>query len=190
MKKNTGLIILGVVIIIVIVAIFSLSTTYNNFVELGENVKTKEAAIDVALERRADLIPNLVSTVKGYVTHEEEVIDNITSARENLLKADDIEEKSAANNELTSAISSLMVIVENYPNLKANTNFINLQDELAGTENRIAVARKDYNDAAKTYNTAIKKFPGNIIANLFDFDDVDYFEVSTDKSAVPEVNFE
>ena len=190
MKKNTGLIILGIVVVIVIALFATFKTNYNNFVELQEEVKEKESTIDVALERRADLIPNLVSTVKGYASHEEKIINNITSARENLLKANDIEEKSEANNELTKAIDALMVIVENYPDLKTNTNFINLQDELAGTENRIATARNDYNTAAKNYNTAIKKFPGNIIAGMFDFDDVDYFEVEDTKKDVPEVNFE
>ena len=190
MKKNTGLIILGVIVVIAIGLFAAFKSNYNNFIELQEEVNAKEATIDVALERRADLIPNLVNTVKGYASHEEKVINNITTARENLLKADDIEEKSEANDELTKAINALMVIVENYPDLKANTNFINLQDELAGTENRIATARNDYNTAAKNYNTAIKKFPGNIIAGMFDFDDVDYFEVSESKQEVPEVNFE
>lgn len=189
-KNYTGIIIAGVIILVVAIIFGWGSGSYNRFIELQENVKTKEAAIDVALERRADLIPNLVSTVKGYASHEESIIDNITSARENLLKADDLEEKSIANNELTNAINALMVIVENYPDLKANTNFINLQDELAGTENRISVTRQDYNTAVKEYNTAIKKFPANIIAGMFDFDEVDYFEVSELKTEVPEVNFD
>lgn len=189
-KNYTVIIIIGVILVVVALIIGWGSGSYNKFVALQEEVKTKESAVDVTLERRADLIPNLVNTVKGYVSHEEAVIEQITSARENLLNADDIEEKSEANNELTNAISALMVIVENYPDLKANTNFINLQDELAGTENRISVARQDYNDAAKKYNTAIKSFPNNLIAEMFDFDDVDYFEVSAGKTEVPEVNFE
>lgn len=190
MKKYTGIIVIGVIVVIIAAILGWGSSSYNKFIELEENVKTKESSVDVALERRADLIPNLVNTVKGYTSHEESIIEQITSARENLLKAEDIEEKSEANEELTNALNALMVIVENYPDLKANTNFINLQDELAGTENRIAVARQDYNDAAKEYNTAIKKFPGNFIANMFDFDDVDYFEVSKEKTEVPDVNFE
>lgn len=190
MKKYTGLITIGVIVALAAIIFTWASGVHNNFVELQENVKKEAATVDVNLERRADLIPNLISTVKGYVTHEEKVIANITTARENLLKADDMDDKSEANAELTHAIDALMVIVENYPDLKANTNFINLQDELAGTENRIAVARKDYNEAAKAYNTAIKKFPGKILAELFDFDDVDYFKVSNGKSEVPEVNFD
>lgn len=190
MKKHTGLIFAGVIALILIILIMMGSGVYNNFVDLQENVKSKEAAIDVTLERRADLIPNLVSTVKGYASHEEKVIKDITTARENLLKAGSIEEKSAANDKLTNAIDALMIVVENYPDLKANTNFINLQDELAGTENRIAVARKDYNDAVKAYNASIKRFPNNLFAKMFGFDNAEYFEVSVGKTEVPEVNFE
>ena len=191
MKKSSWIVIaVGIIAVTAIILISITTNKYNTFVELRETVNSKEAAIDVALERRADLIPNLVNTVKGYVTHEEKIINSITTARENLLKANDIESKTTANNELTKAIDALMVIVENYPDLKANTNFINLQDELAGTENRIAVARNDYNNAAKEYNTAIKKFPGNIIATTFNFDNIDYFEIEEKKQSVPEVNFD
>lgn len=189
MKNNSGLMIGGIIIGIIVVLIIWTVISYNGLIDARENVDTKAADVDVLLERRADLIPNLVSTVKGYVKHEEGVIEDITDAREELLDADDMEEKSEANDELTSAIDALMVIVENYPDLKANTNFINLQDELAGTENRISVARRDYNSAVKTYNTKIKKIPTNIIAAMFDFDDVDYFTVSDDKSEVPTIEF-
>lgn len=190
MKKSSWIVIsVGVIAIIAIIFISVVTNKYNTFIELKENVKTQESAIDVALERRADLIPNLVNTVKGYMAHEEKVINSITKARENLLNANDIESKTSANNELTKAIDTLMVIVENYPDLKANTNFINLQDELAGTENRIAVARNDYNNATKEYNTEIKKFPNNIIASAFNFDDIDYFEIEEGKQSTPEVNF-
>lgn len=190
MKKSSWIVIsVGVIAIIAIILISVVTNKYNTFIELKENVKTQESAIDVALERRADLIPNLVNTVKGYMAHEEKVINSITKARENLLNANDIESKTSANNELTKAIDTLMVIVENYPDLKANTNFINLQDELAGTENRIAVARNDYNNATKEYNTEIKKFPNNIIASAFNFDNIDYFEIEEGKQSTPEVNF-
>ena len=178
MKKSSWIIIaFGTIAVIAIILISIITNKYNTFIELKEVVNTKESTIDVALERRADLIPNLVSTVKGYVAHEEKIINNITTARENLIKADDVESKTKANKDLTKALDALMVIVENYPDLKANTNFINLQDELTGTENRIAVARTDYNNATKDYNTAIKKFPGNIIATAFNFDSADYFEL-------------
>ena len=122
--------------------------------------------------------------------HEENVINSVTKARENLVNAKDLDEKSTANEELTSALNNLFVIVENYPDLKANTNFINLQDELAGTENRIAVSRKDYNDAVKEYNITIKKFPKNMIAGMFGFETKDYFEAKETSLEVPNVSFE
>ena len=137
MKK--GLIVGGIIIGIIVFLILIFSSTYNGLVSKEEEVDGKLADISVQLERRADLIPNLVSTVKGYVSHENDVIENITSSREKLLNASDAEEMAISNNELSKAISNLFVIVENYPDLKSNTNFIQLQDELAGTENRIVV---------------------------------------------------
>ena len=187
MKKST-MILLGVVAFIVII-ISMLGGSYNSLVEKSENVDKQLANVDVQLERRADLIPNLVSTVKGYTSHETEIIDKITSAIENLLKANTVTEKSNANDELTSALNALMVVVENYPDLKSNQNFIQLSDELAGTENRIATSRRDYNDAVTSYNTSIKKFPTNILAGMFGFNKKDYFEVSEGKTDVPKVEF-
>ncbi|MBQ7105750.1 MAG: LemA family protein [Bacilli bacterium] len=187
MKKGT--IILVVIVAIVAIIIGSLVSSYNNLVSLEEKVDKTYSDIDVQLERRADLIPNLVNTVKGYVEHEESVIKNITDARENLLKANTVEEKSKANNELSSAIDALMVIVENYPDLKANQNFINLSDELSGTENRIANARNEYNEAVSNYNSARKKFPVVLIASMFGFEEKDYFEVDESKTEVPDVEF-
>lgn len=187
MKKST-MILLGVVVFIVII-ISMLGGSYNSLVEKSENVDKQLANVDVQLERRTDLIPNLVSTVKGYTSHETEIIDKITSARENLLKANTVTEKSNANDELTSALNALMVVVENYPDLKSNQNFIQLSDELAGTENRIATSRRDYNDAVTSYNTSIKKFPTNILAGMFGFNKKDYFEVSEGKTDVPKVEF-
>ena len=173
MKKSTIIIL----VIVGFIAILGLSITnnYNSMINLREDVKTKEADIDVALKRRSDLIPNLVSTVKGYMNHEE--------------KANTVQDKIQADSDLSKAINNLLVVVENYPDLKANTNFINLQDELAGTENRIATARRDYNSAAKTYNTTIKKFPNSIIASMFNFEEVQYFEVSEEDTKVPNVEF-
>ena len=187
MKKGT--IILVVIVAIVAIIIGSLVSSYNNLVSLEEKVDKTYSDIDVQLERRADLIPNLVNTVKGYVEHEESVIKNITDARENLLKANTVEEKSKANNELSSAIDALMVIVENYPDLKANQNFINLSDELSGTENRIANARNEYNEAVSNYNSARKQFPVVFIASMFGFEEKDYFEVDESKTEVPDVEF-
>jgi len=186
--KDSLKILLAVIAAIVVVGMM-IGGSYNSLVELEENVEKEYSNVSIMLERRADLIPNLVNTVKGYVAHEEAVITRITEARASLLNADDIEEKAAANNELTSALNALMVIVENYPDLKANVNFIQLSDELAGTENRIANARRDYNDAVETYNSKVKKFPTNILANMFDFEEADYFEVDPAKTEVPEVEF-
>lgn len=186
MKGKVGIIIAAIVIILAIFCIGS----YNGIIEKEEAVATAESNIDTALQRRVDLIPNLVNTVKGYAQHEESIIDNVTTARENLLKANTTDEKMKANGELDQALNALMVIVENYPDLKANTNFINLQDELAGTENRIATVRRDYNEALKTYNTSIKKFPGSIVAGMFGFEQKTYFEASENANTVPEVNFE
>lgn len=188
MKK--GLIVGGIVIGVIVIIIMMFASTYNGLVSKEEEVDGKLADISVQLERRADLIPNLVSTVKGYASHEKEVIASITEARENLLDADDAEEMAEANSELTTALNNLLVVVENYPDLKANTNFIQLQDELAGTENRIAVARKDYNEAVKSYNKTIKSFPKNILAGMFDFEEKEYFEAKDSSSDVPEVSFE
>ena len=178
----------GLVAVIAVIALFCIGQ-YNGLVTRSENVDSKYADLDTMLQRRADLIPNLVNTVKGYTSHEDEIIDKITTARANLNKAKTIEEKQEANDELTASLNSLMVVVENYPDLKASENFINLQDELAGTENRIAVARKDYNDAVKSYNTSIKKFPGSIFAGMFGFDQRAYFEATETGKEVPSVNF-
>ena len=187
MKKGSivGLVVLGIVIVL---GIFMVSN-YNTMKVARENVDTKLSDVDVYLQRRADLIPNLVSTVKGYVQHEEKVISDITTARENLVNAKSMPEKANANQELSNAINALMVVVENYPDLKANTNFINLQDELAGTENRISTARRDYNDAVKSYNSLIIKFPNNILASMFKFEKAEYFKADEGKTEVPNVEF-
>ncbi len=178
-----------VIAIIVIIAIMAIAG-YNGMVSKKEAVDSALSDLDVMLQRRADLIPNLVSTVKGYTNHENEVIDKITEARAKLTSANSVEEKSKANNELSSSLNALMVVVENYPDLKSSENFKQLSDELAGTENRIAVARKDYNNSVKTLNTTIKKFPNNIIAGMFGFEKAEYFEADESSSEVPNVNFE
>lgn len=188
MKK--GLLSVVVVIIVVLLAAVMFSSSYNSLVSKSEEVDGKLADISVQLERRADLIPNLVNTVKGYIAHEQNVIDSVTKARENLVAANNVEDMVSANNELTTALNNLFVIVENYPDLKSNTNFIQLQDELAGTENRIAVARSDYNDAVKDYNKTIKSFPKNILAGMFGFEEKDYFEAKDSANEVPNVSFE
>ena len=185
MKKSV-LIIIGIIAIIAVLLIAG----YNGMVSKKETVDSSLSNLDVMLQRRADLIPNLVNTVKGYTSHETEIIDKITEARAKLVSANGIEEKSEANNELSSSLNALMVVVENYPDLKSSENFQQLSDELAGTENRIAVARKDYNDAVKTFNTSIKRFPNNILAGIFGFDEAVYFEADERGQEVPSVNFE
>lgn len=188
MKKGT-IILLAVIAVIVIIAI-SLVSSYNSIVAISEEVNNKFATIDTMLQRRADLIPNLVNTVKGYASQEKEVIQSVTEARAKLAGATTVQDKAKADGELTTALSRLLVVVENYPDLKSSQNFINLSDELAGTENRIAVARKDYNDAVKSYNLKIKSFPINIIAGMFNFTQKPYFEASETSKEVPNVNFE
>lgn len=187
MKKSMT-ILLGVVAV-VILAVAMLGGSYNSLVSKEEKVDKEFSNISVQLERRADLIPNLVNTVKGYAKHETEAIEKVTTARENLLKANTAEEMSRADQELTNAIDALMVIVENYPDLKASQNFSQLSDELAGTENRIATSRRDYNEAVTDYNQTVKKFPTNLLANMFGFEEKEYFEVSEGKTEVPEVEF-
>ncbi|MCD6098402.1 LemA family protein [bacterium] len=170
MKKRSWLILLlvlgciaGIVLIFVIWGV----SVYNKIIALDQDVQNQWAQVETQLQRRYDLIDNLVETVKGYASHERETFLGVTQARSRVSSAGSIAEKIEAENQLSSALSRLLVVVENYPELKANENFIRLQDELAGTENRIAVARKRYNDAVKTYNTFIKVFPNNLIAGLF-----------------------
>ena len=185
MKK--GLIILSVIIAVILIALIS---SYNGLVSKAEEVDNKFSTIDTQLQRRADLIPNLVNTVKGFASHEEEIINSVTEARIKLAGANTISGKAEADQELTGALNRLMVVVEKYPDLKSSENFIQLSDELAGTENRIATARKDYNDAVKLYNVKIKKFPTNIMAGMFGFETKQYFETSEKAQVVPNVNFE
>ena len=187
MKKSTIAIIVVVVLLIIVIA--GLASSYNGVVALSEDVDNKFATIDTMLQRRADLIPNLVNTVKGYTNQEQSVIDSVTDARAKLAGATSVEDKANADQELTSALNNLLVVVENYPDLKSSQNFINLSDELAGTENRIATARKDYNDAVKTYNTKIKRFPTNIISGMFGYDEKEYFQATEGSEEVPTVDF-
>ena len=190
MKTERGAVTIFVVIgVIALIAIFLIGS-YNGLVTKKESVTKAYSDLGTMLQRRADLIPNLVNTVKGFTSHEDEVIDKITTARQNLLNANTLEETQTANDELSKQLSALMVIVENYPDLKSSANFINLQDELAGTENRIATARKDYNDKVNEYNSSIKTFPTNIISGMFGFSEEKYFETTVSSTEVPSVNFE
>ncbi len=186
MKKGT---IIAIVIGVVVLLGIALISTNNSLVSMEAKVDAALANIDTNLQRRADLIPNLVSTVKGYAAHEQEAIDSVTKARENLAGASTVEEKAAADSALTTALNNLLVVVENYPDLKASANFTQLADELAGTENRIAVARRDYNDAVQNYNTAIRKFPASMVAGIFGFTQKDYFRAAEGADVVPDVTF-
>lgn len=186
--KNKKIIIV-IVAIVAVVAIIggSLIGNYNTLATSREAVTSAQSNVDTMLQRRADLIPNLVSTVKSFAEHETEVYDKVLEARQNLLNANTVEEQATANEELTTALQGINVIVENYPELQSDATYIGLMDELAGSENRIAVARKDYNEAVKEYNNKIIKFPANIFANIFGFEKADYFEADADSYEVPDV---
>lgn len=190
MKRSGSKIAVWVIIAIIIILVVVGVSQYNSLVGINENVENQRANIDTMLQRRVDLIPNLVNTVKGYAEHEKEVIENVSNARAKLAGAKSMEEKADADNQLSGALSRLLMVVENYPDLKANQQFTALSDELAGTENRIAVARKDYNDSVKVYNQKIRRFPSNIFANLLGFEKAEYFQAAEGAQQVPEVNFE
>ena len=187
MKLKTSTIVLIVLAdVILLLAILSIGS-YNGLVDRYEKVEKYKSEIDNQLQRRSDLIPNLVSTVKQYANHESKVFTDIAEARAKLAGANTVAESAEADAQLRTALTNLLAIAEAYPELKANQNFINLQDELAGTENRIANARRDYNNAAKDYNTKVRKFPSNIFANMFGFDTVEYFQASEGSKDNPDV---
>lgn len=185
MKKKFAL---GAVIIIVVLAIFA-GTTYNSLLGKQNDALEKAANIDTQLQRRADLIPNLVNTVKGYVKHEEEVFSAVSEARSQLLSAKTMNEKAEAVQSTQSALGRLLAIAENYPELKSDKLYMNLMDELAGTENRLSYARDEYNQAAKANNQAVRRFPSVIFAKLFSFNKMDYFQASKVAQTVPTVDF-
>ena len=187
--QTTAVIIIGVIILVLVIPLLYLKGTYNNLVRMDEGVKGAWAQVENQLQRRFDLIPNYVETVKGYAKHEQDVFIKVTEARSRVAGAGTIQDKIGANNALSSALARLLVVVERYPELKANTNFIRLQDELAGTENRIAVERRRFNETVKEYNTKIRSFPTNIIAGLFGFEKAAFFEVPKEKQEVPQVKF-
>ena len=177
------------VLMVVVLAVGSVFGFYNGMVSANENVDSKWSQVDNQLQRRSDLIPNLVNTVKGYASHEKEVFQSVSDARAKMAGAQSVGDKLAANTELNSALSRLLAVAENYPQLKADQNFRQLQDELSGTENRIAVARKDYNDAVQSYNTKIKSLPYSLFAGALGFTARDYFKVEETAKAVPKVQF-
>ena len=201
MKAQVGLfLIIGLIVILGVFGI-GLILTYNSLVKSEKAVEEAKAQIETVIQRRLDLIPNLVETVKGYAQHEREVLLKVTQARakaqtllekissKKSLSKEDLTAISASQSELTKTLKSLFALVENYPDLKASTNFLALQDQLEGTENRIAVARQRYNYAVRLYNTKIKTFPGNIIAPMFGFGEKDYFEAKNEAEEPVKVRF-
>src|SRR6266550_924004 len=188
MKK--GIVVLVVLALVAVVIAGMYISSRNEMVRKNETVKSDWAQVDVVLQRRADLIPNLVETVKGFASQEQTVFHDIASARSALMGAQTPADKIAANGQLDGALGRLLLIVENYPQLKSNENFLRLQDELAGTENRIAVERKRYNDAVQDYNTYVQQFPASLFATSMGYKPNNaYFEASEGSRTVPKVNF-
>lgn len=195
MKKNKGLII--TIVVIVLVALWGI-LSYNGLVGMDENVSNKWANVETQYQRRSDLIPNLVNTVKGYAKHESQTLEAVMAARSQAtqVKIDpsnctpqQLAAYQKAQGDVTTALGKLLAITENYPDLKANQNFLELQSQLEGTENRINVARKDFNDSAKEYNTSLRRFPRNIIASMFGFEKRNYFEAEAGAEKAPKVEF-
>ncbi|RAI82198.1 LemA family protein [Macrococcoides goetzii] len=183
--------IIGLVVLLLIVGSMLIGP-YNKLVGLDADVENAEAKVDTQLQRRLDLIPNLVETVKGYAKHEEKVFKDVSDARAKLAGAKEngsMEDKANANAELNSALSRLIAIQENYPNLKADTQFTGLRDELAGTENRIAVARNDYNEVVTTYNKAVRSFPAALYAGMLGFEKKEFFKADEAANKAPSIDF-
>jgi LemA protein len=191
--NKTLIIVLGVVLVLVLILAipFGMYFSYYNSFKLSANdVDAQMKQVDNVLLRRHDLIPNLVNTVKGYAKHEKDIFTNLNNARNKMLEANTIAEKAAASGELSTALGRLMAVVENYPQLKANEQFNRLMDSLEGTENRLTVERKRYNDLVKVYNNKVELFPGNIFAGMMGLVKKDYFEVPESAKENPNVNFD
>ncbi len=198
MKKRKGLVAAAVVVVLLVIAAFYCYTTYNGLVNKDEAVKTAWSNVETQYQRRADLIPNLVNTVKGYAAHESQTLESVTAARANAtsinLSVDELTpermaEFQQAQSQLQSALGRLIAVSERYPDLKANQNFMELQAQLEGTENRIAVARKDFNEVARTYNVSVRRFPSNVVAGMFGFEQKPYFDALEGAETAPVVNF-
>ena len=186
-SKNMKIFIPLIIILLIIVWIFI--GGYNKLVSLEQTVNAAESNIQTQLQRRSDLIPNLVNTVKGYASQEKDIFTDIANARSRLAGATNINDQANADNDLSNALSRLLVIVERYPDLKSNQNFQNLSVQLEGTENRIAIARQDYNIAVTNYNTKRRKFPSNIISSLFGFKERDLYKANEGSNVAPSVDF-
>lgn len=178
-----------IIIVIIVLLIFFVISYHNKFVTLHERVKNAWSQIDVQLQKRFDLVPNLVETVKGYATHEKETLEKVISARSRYTTASTIDEKMKANGELSSVLSRLMMVSESYPELKANDNFLDLQRQLKDIEDKIGYARQFYNDTVTRYNQSIKMIPGNIIAGVFNFSEEPLFKVEETAKEAPKVHF-
>lgn len=181
-----GWIFAGIIVFLLLIMIIA----YNRFIVLRNRIDNAWAQIEVQLKRRYDLIPNLVETVKGYAKHEKKVFTEVTKARTALMEAKTVSEKAKANNMLSETLKSLFAVAENYPKLEASENFRMLQEELSGTESKIAYARQAYNDAVLSYNNGIQQFPGNIIAGMFNFKQKDFFKTEEKEKEPVKVNFE
>jgi LemA protein len=190
-KKKTLIIVLAVIVFLAIAAYSFFAGNYNKFVKLDTAVKSSWAQVENQLQRRYDLIPNLVETVKGYAKQEKDVMIQVTEARAKVGGTANapVSDKIAANNQLSGALSRLMVVVEKYPDLKSNQNFMHLQDELAGTENRIAVERMRYNETVQIYNQTIKSFPSNLLAGMYGFKEGAFFEAPKEAKEAVKVKF-
>ncbi|WP_019244063.1 MULTISPECIES: LemA family protein [Bacillus] len=186
---NTKIVKWLIVLVVIIGVAATFFTSYNGFVSKEEEVNKSWAQVENQLQRRADLIPNLVETVKGYASQEKEIYTDIADARAKLAGSESPEEQAKANDQLSSALNRLLVVVENYPELKSNENFQQLMDELSGTENRLSVARKDYNDIVSSFNTQVKRFPGMIVARMAGFDEKEYFKASEGAQEPVKVDF-
>lgn len=181
--------VLWIIIGVIVIALIGGVSAYNGLVSANENIDGKWSQVENQLQRRSDLIPNLVATTKGYAAQEKEIFTQVAEARAKLAGSAGVADKARADAELSGALSRLLVVVENYPQLKSDANFRQLSDELAGTENRLAVARKDYNDAVQNYNTRIKRFPSNILANMAGFNAREYFKAPESAKETPKVQF-
>ena len=189
MKRFGCLIAIGAVVLIAIVAGLSLMGAYNSLVTKSQAVDAQWAQVETQYQRRYDLIPNLVNSVKGFMTQEKAIFDDIANARTKYGQANTPNDKAAAASEVETTLGRLLVIMENYPQLKSDTLVVQLMDELAGTENRISVERRRYNDLVRDYNTAIKTFPTNMIAGMFGFTEKAYFQSVSGADQVPKVEF-
>ena len=182
---------IGIIILIVVVVLLLLFVVgnYNKLVHARNKVENQFSQIDIQLKRRADLIPNLVETVKGYAKHEKETLEGVIEARNKAVSAGSVNEKIEANNELTGALNKLLAVAEAYPDLKANENFKDLQSNLKDTEDKITYARQFYNDSAMNFNNIVQMFPSNIIAGIFGFKKFDYFKIEEKDKETPKVEF-